>query len=74
MATSKSPLGENRPPKPRNQGSSTGAHTKKPATSGRPGGFGKAPGSLSQPKRTGVRVPPKGGSGNGPGKGNKLPR
>lgn len=65
---------EPRVPKPKTQGSNVSAHTKKPATSGKPGGHGKNPGNIAQPKRTGVRVAPKGGTGNGPGKGNKLPR
>lgn len=65
---------EPRVPKPKTQGSNTSAHVKKPVTSGKPGGVGKNPGNTAQPRRTGVRVSPKGGTGNGPGKGNKLPR
>lgn len=76
MATSRSNLGQAGAsvPKSGKQGGNKSAPTKKPVTSGTPGGFGKNPGNIAQPKRTGVRATPKGGSGTGGNKGDRLPR
>lgn len=75
MATTKSSMGENRVPKPGNQGSSKTNSPRPPAVSKTSGGFMKPTANQSRrvaPANSGGRGV--GGTGNGPGKGNSLPR
>ena len=75
MASTKSSMGENRVPKPKNQGSSTSAHVHKPDVQKSNGGFMAPTANTSRrmaPANAGGRGV--GGTGNGPNKGDSLPR
>lgn len=73
--TVRSPLADDNKPRVAEQGGMKSAPTTAPRVSdSMPGGFMKTPGSLDQPKRTGVAPKPIGGSGDGEGRGNSLPR